>query len=349
MDVSGRHWGHRQSLIDEDVFKPQWPCHIKRLECTKSGTVKKVISKQLVFPLIVQLGYVQVRTMARIIYGLEIIVSLGTMHIDKWPRGIFSVESVTVKEHLESASILAKGTEEKMTIILFHEAPMDEQNEHVTFRAAKLMTVLAETELLLVVVRSKHGPMTTERIQAPNATQNILPQECYMKYPRKSCSKYCWQTSGRNSLISIRTLVFLWEQFYRNVFVESERNDGLKLTEEVNAVRYRNKNGPKMKIGRHMKVEYEDVDQKGRECKEEGRIDPKVDAYHDSLFEIITKFKSIWDGHLRCIRVPKHRIELASDKIRPIHRALYEARPRERAFEKTEIDNRLKRAVIKLA
>lgn len=48
-------------------------------------------------------------------------------------------------------------------MFLQSEAPMDERNEHATFRVAKLIIIPGETESAVVVETSKDGLMTKRK------------------------------------------------------------------------------------------------------------------------------------------------------------------------------------------
>lgn len=65
-------------------------------------------------------------------------------------------------------------TEAEVTQILLHEAPKDEQKEHATIRAGKLITITATTESPLAVM-SKCDLMAVDRIQMARPTQRTLP------------------------------------------------------------------------------------------------------------------------------------------------------------------------------
>lgn len=84
------------------------------------------------------------------------------------------MERKIVPEHSGPVAILQKDTEANITIILLHEAPIDEQSEHSTIRAAQFFTIPAETESLVLVLTSKCGLMSIERMQMAKPTQWIL-------------------------------------------------------------------------------------------------------------------------------------------------------------------------------
>lgn len=75
-----------------------------------------------------------------------------------------------VPEHLVACTILGKGTEANLTMLLSREAPLCEQKDPATIRMAKYITVPAEMESLVVVVTLKCGLMTIERMQTAKPT-----------------------------------------------------------------------------------------------------------------------------------------------------------------------------------
>lgn len=62
---------------------------------------------------------------------------------------------------------------------------------------------------------------------------------------------------------------------------------------------------------------------------------------------MLEDFKTMWDGYLKQMKTSRHQIELASDDIRPVRRALYRARPTTRLLAADEIDIILKEDVTK--
>lgn len=61
-----------------------------------------------------------------------------------------------------------------MTIILSHDALMNEQTENVTIQVAKLITILDETESPVATVPFKCALKTIKRIQTAMPTKPIL-------------------------------------------------------------------------------------------------------------------------------------------------------------------------------
>lgn len=53
----------------------------------------------------------------------------------------------------------------------------------------------------------------------------------------------------------------------------------------------------------------------------------KFEQHCQAFLEMITKFKSMSEGHLRRINVSKHRIDLCQKEVRPVHSAPYQAGP----------------------
>lgn len=61
---------------------------------------------------------------------------------------------------------------------------------------------------------------------------------------------------------------------------------------------------------------------------------------------MLSKFESMWDGHLIIITTAKHRIELVDLTTPLVRSALYRAGPEVREFKKTEITKMLEDNVI---
>lgn len=80
---------------------------------------------------------------------------LGTTYNDKCIRSILLMERRTEPEHPAPALILGRGTNANVTTMFSHEALMDEQNKYALIQVAKLITVPAHSESLVVVVTSK--------------------------------------------------------------------------------------------------------------------------------------------------------------------------------------------------
>lgn len=64
---------------------------------------------------------------------------------------------------------------------------------------------------------------------------------------------------------------------------------------------------------------------------------------------MLSKFRSIWDAHLSCITVTKHRIEFFQMGIASMHSKPYQAGPQTRKFEMSETKKMLPENSIKPA
>lgn len=84
------------------------------------------------------------------------------------------MEHKIVPAHSASVAILRRRTEAHLTTILTHEPLMDERNLHATILIAKRITIRAEIESLVHVVKSKCDRMAIEKIQTAWPTQQIL-------------------------------------------------------------------------------------------------------------------------------------------------------------------------------
>lgn len=98
-----------------------------------------------------------------------------------------------------------------------------------------------------------------------------------------------------------------------------------------------------------MKVKHEDDEQKAFNWRQDVKLDPKSDAHRDKIIRMMTVFESMQCDHLGCISVAKHRTELTSDKVRPVHCAPYRAGPRAHEFEMMDMDKMLKMGDIEPA
>lgn len=76
--------------------------------------------------------------------------------------------------------------------------------------------------------------------------------------------------------------------------------------------------------------------------REDVKIDPTFDTYHDKLVPVMIEFESILDGHLVCKSVAKPHIKMTSHKVTPLYCAHYMAWPGTREFEKLEICKMIK-------
>lgn len=94
--------------------------------------------------------------------------------IEKYIPAIFPMELKLVPEHSARVALRGRGTEAYVTTIQSRKATVDDENEHATILVAKLIPIPAK-EPPIVVVASKYGLMTIERIQTEMLTHRILP------------------------------------------------------------------------------------------------------------------------------------------------------------------------------
>lgn len=102
------------------------------------------------------------------------------------------------------------------------------------------------------------------------------------------------------------------------LFVEPECKNRLKLTLDINAVRWQELEDQQRQIECHLKAEREDAKWESHERRDDVKIDGKLDAYWNELNARMTLFESMRDGHLRLISVEKHRIDCKSIQTRPM-------------------------------
>lgn len=93
--------------------------------------------------------------------------------MDKCPSGKFFMDLKIGPEHSEPVDLLKRGTEANVTtiLILSYEAALYKEKEYSTFPYAKLIIILAKPESTVIVITSKRGPMTIDRIQTAKPTQ----------------------------------------------------------------------------------------------------------------------------------------------------------------------------------
>lgn len=84
-----------------------------------------------------------------------------------------------------------QDSEATVTTILSLEMPINERNEHVMNRVAKLITIPAETETCVVVIESKCGLMMVKWIQSqhngysPHEVNKRPEQTSHFQYRRR--------------------------------------------------------------------------------------------------------------------------------------------------------------------
>lgn len=105
----------------------------------------------------------------------------------------------------------------------------------------------------------------------------------------------------------------------------------------TNAVKYKLAERYDEEVDRQNAVEQLDEILKTDSCK--GITVPKeYYAYIDKLFNMLTKFESMWDGHLNSIKAVPHQIELEKTDERPLHSVPYGLGSKEREFDNQEVN-----------
>lgn len=87
------------------------------------------------------------------------------------------MEHMIVPMHYAPVPKLGTGKEVKVKKVLLLDASIDEKIKQATIQIPQLITIPAKTESLLVIVTSKFGLMTIEKIQTAKPTQRKLPAQ----------------------------------------------------------------------------------------------------------------------------------------------------------------------------
>lgn len=77
------------------------------------------------------------------------------MYIDKYIPRMFAIEHSIAPLHCAPVALLDMSKEARATRKLWHEVPIDDNNEPATIRIPKFITIPAETESSVVVVNYK--------------------------------------------------------------------------------------------------------------------------------------------------------------------------------------------------
>lgn len=80
-----------------------------------------------------------------------------------------------LSEYSAAVVLLGRCAEGSVTTIMSGQEPMDEQIKHTRTQAAKFITGTGELESPVVIVMSKCGFTTIEKIQTAEQSQRILP------------------------------------------------------------------------------------------------------------------------------------------------------------------------------
>lgn len=99
-------------------------------------------------------------------------------------------------------------------------------------------------------------------------------------------------------------------------------------------------------VNRHVNVENRDTVQKGPAWEAEVMMGHEGDKKSAKFIEMTNEFEFKSDGHLRCRCIAKHCIESTSDKFGSVHCAPYRPGLKPLSFEKTKMDQMLKREVM---
>lgn len=126
-----------------------------------------------VIPLVTGMGHMQVQIWFRIFQNLVMNEILGLTYIHKCIHSILPMEREIVPGQLPPVAILGKGTETNWTTLLVHEALVGEQ-------VKKLISIMPDTESLVVVVTSRYGLVFIEKYRWQDRHNEYSLREMYM-------------------------------------------------------------------------------------------------------------------------------------------------------------------------
>lgn len=97
-----------------------------------------------------------------------------------------------------------------------------------------------------------------------------------------------------------------------------------------------------------------DVQEKHIECfahgwKQEIDVADKIKYYGKRFLNALSESQHMCDRRLRCITTAKHQTDFHKSSNRPVHSALYCTSPKNREFEKTNIDKMLSESITQPA
>lgn len=84
-------------------------------------------------------------------------------------------------------------------------------------------------------------------------------------------------------------------------------------------------------------------------CHDNGAISDQLKQDRQRMLAMLEQFYPMWDRHLRSIKIAKHRFEMNTPDVRPIHSGPYRAGPTSQAFDKKALEKMKKSGFIEPA
>lgn len=133
-------------------------------------------------------------------------------NIDKWIEDIFPMKHKIVPEHSTPVAIMGIRRVANVTMMLSHDAFMDELKALVTIRGTQIITISSEMESPVVFVASSFDAMTIEQVKKAKQTRSLL-----LTWGINGiCPNFLFQilvmNFSQNLLCSVSIFVLLWVQ-----------------------------------------------------------------------------------------------------------------------------------------
>lgn len=232
-----------------------------------------------------------------------------------------------------------------MTAIVLHKVPRDAFIRLVTCLVRKQKVHPAEPESKVFLIIFGCGLMTVQRISKAKPTQ--------------------WARLGRlvhnvHTNISICTFVMKIFKFILLVYRQSCIAIGIEALERITATYFKRQietdhwaewcllQGDIWSLETidhcNENEHYKRVVHDWRKCV---KMKWNLEAQSDKLVKMPSKFESMSDAGLVCIRVTEHRTKQTSGKTQPVHCFLHKTAPVAREYDKVEIHSLLNTGAIK--
>lgn len=115
----------------------------------------------------------------------------------------------------------------------------------------------------------------------------------------------------------------------------------------VATIHYNQPMDRKLQVGKHTRIQSEVTEQLTKVGKDEISIYAQFRANKQAFIDMLSQFQLMGDGHHVRIILAKHRIKLVQPDTAPVHWAPYQAGPKMRKIENTEIGKILTEKSIK--
>lgn len=93
----------------------------------------------------------------------------------------------------------------------------------------------------------------------------------------------------------------------------------------ANAIDYNPIPGRLEWMAKHKVMKKKDQAVLKKDWREDVQLSTKFKYQWPAFSKMLEEFKRVWDGHLECITVAKHTIDLSNNDIKPVHYAAYQA------------------------